>query len=1267
MAAGGCFTVTTQRGCQCTCASNVQLPHQSIPLDKLASQSAAIGSAVEAARWLYLGPRAQLPQPEQTPPQFIPTANLFQLGLNSPAFVGVDGGLGVSLSALFQDLTDVQCRPALVASCTDVSIPSPAAGPPVVLSVSSGVTPVAKTSATISTAPTLVSCPYAIAPDAGTCTACFSSGDAMGNPTGTFFGIGGPSGDLFLRFPDAVAAPTLPSALADVLGAGLFNTNLLVAGSAPLLSQSMHVCGAVSLDSTQFEFDSASGWIRNIGIYPVMASYDELNGIMAPQNTVANNAIFVTFFIDDIDLENLTAAPGSVPGPLGSLVLSIQVDALMEVDNFPHFYSGCPNALHFSAIPNFTFINWPDGTVSKGINNPVVTVNVLASNGPIATVGTAGLQAIIQNAVSSALGNGIEIDTGGFCVTEAQVLAEPASDGDPTDPVGVANLAESGGIGGGAVALGSVPDAGTPSAYLEIGGFIADAGPGDAGDPPDPPSPLPTLNAMVAEIPPPPASAATGDPPPLPVPAAGQPYEALGITYHSAPGGVFEAAEIGLGDAGLLQGVLFAPVWPVVLGAELIPGVRVPGTINAQTVPDRFGAQAVFSSFEQPLIDAPGLPESLWPIPFGSFQPAAGSEFFPFIGITGVATGAPTSVIGRPEVTALIYSCADAGPDWDRPVGRPGEPLIDGYPVYLSYQGVEIVTPNGFVGGVDAGDPPVVGRPRLSDYLPASVQQAFQGPVAIEAVLPRERGRCFGRRERFDSASRPGRGDSALTDDDGDWGCAEDPPPGRLPPGDPPAAEVVAPLTGYVVVTNAVGEHLGFEPSSGVNAESLLQSLCAGRGVRIEEKASLPLAEFNSCTACGSPPPSTLAEGACWTQRDVVPAILGVKDLLWDARRDPADNHLYPIDGGPQFLGTGVSGFPGDPDGSYVLLPAGADDGDGGFAVSVMLYTEPQQDTLFAVGAADRPLLLDRTGGQFTEQPADVSCVIDAGTFNGVTSSAKSLFLDEPVFPIGSSLLGYGSYMNNPGDWTQVFFDLPTQAEVDLLEGTGPDAGALGSPFEAAPPGLLPFETAIAPGGGDECVFLGAALSVGNQPIYSVNYGLVGDSPSDVPFTLVAQAQSTNGGIVGSSSGCGPTPFARIDAVGYRASHAFPVLAPGVVLQRLSNAQPALDAGSAWWASLGASSAFLMTVAEINQVGFQVGALADGGFGVEVLDGGTSCAPAECTAGSFNDACCIPPGGDALMPLGYASSPFTADQNCCSGTVMLGIAASSNSNDCACQ
>ena len=255
LSAGGCFS---------SCSIGTNIPAQPIPLAQLAQ----IGAGQAQARKLLLLPDTA------TVPTIDSTA--FQLGLNDPCFsgdsTGNGTGIGLSLEAFAEDLTDVQCRPALGSASSEcfplsTSLGNGGVGQLASIEVSSAVTPVAFACKQRNGTGFNDSCLYAAAP-AGNCTACIPTGDAMGNPKGTFFAFES-DGENFLRFPDAVTASTLPSGLVDLLGFGLFNISEINPGIAPTASQSQHSCGGTGglvggLASKGIGFNTISGWIRGL-------------------------------------------------------------------------------------------------------------------------------------------------------------------------------------------------------------------------------------------------------------------------------------------------------------------------------------------------------------------------------------------------------------------------------------------------------------------------------------------------------------------------------------------------------------------------------------------------------------------------------------------------------------------------------------------------------------------------------------------------------------------------------------------------------------------------------------------------------------------------------------------------------------------------------------------------------------------------------------------------------------------------------------------
>ena len=1201
-----------------------------------------------------------------------------QLSINDPCFQGASGGVGFSIAATLLNLTDAQCRQSTNGLCDAAYLPvAPSKGLPVsslltpataVCTKANGITKTIDPDGT-------TDCTYSEATQ-GTCPVCDLEPDGMGPAQGLFIGLDAVSNRFFARLPESVMATQLPNILVDpisyVLTSG-FN------GGPPAFFQSIERCGLslTNACNTTPPFTTLSAWFNDGSprtaansnyLAPVAASvsFEPVNGVTEPViafgSAISPNLFFLHFHMNPITAEHTQA---------GEVSVELEFSALAEVIPSQGLPGGPPTGLSCDALmlraPATVFVSQGSGQAPLEVPNGWWACD---SCGPQDYTGGDLAVGLVQT-IMPILNAGFILRTPGYCITQAGIQTGTA--GSTVDPFG-ALVGLDFTFGPPSQSLNvTVPvvapvNGATPAAWLQIEGYL------DAGDPPaDPPdggSPIPNDPVTF-----------------LPAPSLGQPIEGLGMTYQSAPGFEIEAALLGQQGGGVEHGILAVPLWPVPLPYLVQPKTKQ-GVIQGHPVilhqPDDNAAvlsQAFTNPFDDYLSEPldGGVQEVGWPFRYGQFPPANQFPFF-YGGI--LASAAPQVMTAEETVgnvlyyeNAIIYSCSAAEPVWTAPgVIERGGPAFASYPIWSSGQSVRLLTPQGSIGpgGIDAGDPPPPPLPTLADYLPPEALQAFAGPVTVQGFAQRERrlARCqdedgnqdesftepawlSAERERFGGFRQEHRGDGNGGGDgdgngvgDGD-GCGE----GRWrdrrghccvdsvsrladPPGDagsfPPEYGI---LGDGVLLTNSSGETLALRPSARVRRGAFFQALCGGSGATVQTTLSLPFSEFAACQSCGSPAVSPGAGQCCWTERQVSPAILGLKTVSFDLYEQGAAGASSFIN--PSSSSTansyGSASWPSDPDGSYLVGPVGADDGDGGLTSVEELFELPQNDTIFVVGATDRELFNQGFGGPFSQQPqgpvdvtlasqqpiADVACAI------GLTSASPPLAILEPP-----PLLNFCQYVPDPTDQVQVSITLAPPLHV---AGAGPVV------FDA---GYLPFQQQIAAGGGDECKFLNLANAAtgildAGQPAYSVNYHL--PDPSVAPGTTIQiDASGPSGG-----AACGPT-IARIDAVGIRSASLTTSPTDGLIVPGFTFAPQTSVSLNAWWTTITPGANISGSVQTILSNGVQLN--QDGS--TQALPGGV-CAPNGCAAGAL-DQCCLASGQAAVIPL--VQDGNQPDLNCCSGT-----------------
>ncbi len=1250
--------------------------------------------------------------------------NVLQLGLNDPCFTG-DHAVGLSVEALLEDLTDVQCRPELSQVCPYANAFSnfisafgngDAGAPPDYYSTV--LTPTARKCAGPSgsaNAPvgfdTLIrgccqnddpgldheqfaDC-FSTAPKATTCTACSSVGDAMGNPTGTFLGLNLETGQLLARFPDAVAAGTIPNQLADPLagvlfGQGIFANFSLSApgqpGGLPELDQSTALClggdgGFVStllgglvggdggflggllggdggIPASAFDGASVSGWLRNgTGvnqqnfIVPVVGGTALVTtgpdggtvtaGLSPPPSggsLFSPNLIFAHFFLDDVHVE--------VPSVPAFGEFTIEVSAFLTVTaerTTPT--STCTDGVVFQA-PDLVRAFDLNGNLIGQISNPTITVTT--TNGADLLADLLNFSGILGAALKAPFGLSSGLADPGSCIPSVSV--QTTFGGQP-NPLGVAQIMPS------ELSIDGIPnfeiaplsDGGIPTAYIEI----------DPSNPPPPPPPPPPPDA--------------GPPPFLPptdggllsLPLATQ---SLGVTYLSQPGKlVYPNATVLQANGQIVKAAVAEDLWPYVTVAGLAPDGGMPNPTC-----DIASSQGYLLFTPDAGVGDGGVPPQVasWPYPFGSCT--VGREA-PFAGQVGL-DARPSAVSSG--TTYTVTSCTNPSLDLNQPI--PSLTAPDGGSPFISYPSLnvsppiagfpELVTPTGLLALDPPPDPaPGPGSLRLSDYLAPEVVSLFSGPVEVQVIAPvpqgcRRRQRCRPHEEgdgpdrrgvdcrsegeadeREDALNGPVRhdddhGDDARTDDEASEGD-------DLPDCDDRTAHGKGggdPLYFLKVQGNLGGNSglwtLSFHTSGWLgNAGALTRFLCGPGQVGTLPVITASL-ECPPCPLSGVPPgpgPACCSD----TPPSIDPAHLGVKVVQADYLNEDAVSN---------FAGSSTGLFaagsePDDPVAHYIVGPVwplasiNAGGADGG-AFQQIAFSIPEQDSLSVIGASDDvvPPAFGTTVPLFTAAPIDVSCLIG-------NNGQGSLFLNVP--PVTQC-----QFVPSRGDAVQAAFLLPDP----------------GGGFVQAPAATLPFEKQIAPGAGDVSTFLAAAANVGSQPAFATYVSGLHDLDASTPISLEILPPA------GQPSGC-MMATARIDAIGYRTGLPLYVRAvtgteavfEGMLFDPAPAGSAPAPAGPSW------VQMFPDPLVSIGDAGFvpqgpQVVTFSMGMFENSTLlgqvDGGAVVAGqlghpfelnAECVGG-FNDQCCVETGGRPpcleASPGQTSNSTEVPDSNCCLGT-----------------
>jgi hypothetical protein len=1235
-----------------------------------------------------------------------------QLGLNDPCFGGASGGVGFSLAATLMDLADSQCRQqsdggSMNSLCDPKYLGLPSKQDPNSpigsLPIAATLTPAALacTEANgLSMVNTLEAPNSNVVPDCtygpgatNTCVACNPSGDAMGNPHGLFIGLDATSEKLYARFPDSVMANQLPNELVDPISFALTSG---FAGSPPIFGQSFEQCG-ISVTNTcnpTPPFGTLSAWFTDdapndqlvlsglTGLYGVLNS----NYAAPVMGTLTSNGIQLggTSPAPNLFVLNLHANPVSAEGTAAGLVSEeVAITAIVEVASPatvpPVGISGC-DWIYLFAPPQITLIS-SDGKLRIPFANPAVDCLSCSDTDISGGKFVAGVGQVLAPLFNA----GFILQTPGYCVSNASIAS--ASGSGVAGAVALQDVQLETALGVASATFLPPPTGNTPSVYLQVSGSL------DPTDPPDPPA-AGTASASGGSSSTDPADggspAAGGDPTTfIPTPTPGQPIEALGMTYQSAPGFIIEAVQLGTSAGPVQQGVVAAPLWPLPVPFLVRPKTRLVrvGPPMVLPAPDDYRAilpQANPNPFFDYLSEPTdgGVQDVAWAFPFGAFPDATQYPFFygGLLAAAGPQVMAQPITVGETEYfeDAIIYTCSDAGPLWTHrvPAGE-GSPFAS-YPVWTSASSVLVLAPGGAItmdGGEDAGDPPPL-RPTLADFVPPDALQAFAGPVSVIGFAQRSRRvvRCregdgdwgdesfeddaaehVGALSDLDRLSRDrGNGDQGDQGWGGNRGQGQGPSQGdgnssgcgrgrwrddrgrccENAGGDPPADAGVPAEFGLlgdgVLLTNAAGETLAIRPSPGVSQQfgSFVQALCGGPGAQVQETVSVPLSEFNSCGPCGNPVVPPGPGQCCWTQQEVAPAVLGIKTVSYDLYEEPAvdEQPFIMSSSGTTSSAFGVGSWPNDPGTSYIIGPVGASTGDGGRAIIEELFQLPASDTISIVGASDR-LLTDQATGQPLDTAEVTQQPIDLSCLIGPDGANPSVIDLVDTSPL-TNFINYIQYIPNPSDEVQLSILLPGP----LHTGASVANVLTGNPSTFS----LPFDKAIAPGGSDECTFLDHALSAPNQPVASVSYALPANLSGNTPIWLSATPPS--GG-----SGCGET-VARVDAIelsSVKLPGSGVLVVPGALFAPAPPQSP--FPATAWWIA-GNFNPAIGSVQAIVSNGVTLGV-----SGVVPQSGGSCVSNADPT-GSQGQVC-IPSGQTAGVPAVQNDLTFS-DINCCSGQVV---------------
>ncbi|MHB1847135.1 MAG: hypothetical protein ACYCWW_20110, partial [Deltaproteobacteria bacterium] len=799
-----------------------------------------------------------------------PSFQSVRIGLNGRCFGtpgnllstggGVDGGVdggpppGVSLEAVFEDLTDVECRQGL--SIDD----------------DGGVySPVAAACAEYHSRNQLSS------PTLGNAV-CLQSCAQDGDPEGTFFAVDFASdpAEAYVRFPDSfVGPPVTANSLLALGGAGhtylpwpdlvgVILTQGLGSFVAPIAAQSATVCELPGASLAQgvldagFKASSVSGWLRNTTVggnhlWPVATLSSDGGPNPLPP------LLSLSLSLDQVHIANVSYA-----GITADIDFAISLQAALSLHP-PAAATGsaagtCPNSVLLTADTGTQVTITP----LQGGQASIALLTALAPT----------LEADLESLLNT---GGLELDFPGLCLTKFDVEPDP----DPDDPLPAgqtgysfpAILAIDGTPAGPSDPPGPIEELDLPGYQVGDGQqfqqlVIADL---DGGttlmfDPSVQPQ---TLVPVVRDA----AMLDPADSMSFPI-ASAQSFalqDTLGVAQTVSWSFPYNPSRFDYPSGSHAR---------LDLDLEAVAPPPYQGSIGG--APGCFVRQFDFGAIQIPtqLLVGRNPPDPFRELPVWT------------------RPNGQAALVGR---TRLFASTIEEGLFFDPVLVDPPRLLA---PPALLPSSTTLFAPSAAV-APDAGTPTT-----LADFLAPQVVRAFEGPVTVQ-ILPviadrddgEADGRGAGRGQGDDQGSRgdEGKGDDRpqrdleLRDrpDDRPPLALRGPPPGT---GDPlPAPEAKARPT--FLLTNARGEVLSFQPFDGPWSQcQLLQLICPTATGCDTASSPPPPPPPVSCPACGGP----LSPGECCSRPFVEWPLFSMQSVRLDERS---------VDAGTSYLaGTGPRG-----------------------------------------------------------------------------------------------------------------------------------------------------------------------------------------------------------------------------------------------------------------------------------------------------------------------------------------------------------------------